>query len=392
MLVAVITVALFLVNAVFGGVKELHEVSKRSGDAVKSEPVDAAEGRSLTFLLLGTDSRLGQENLNIGGGDDESVRADTTIVVKIAPDRKSAIMASMPRDALVDIPSCPLSNGNTVPARRNAMFNSAFSYAAGANHNNLDDGIACAVRTFKSVTGIPLDGVVVADFAGFSRLVDTIGGVNVCLSEPFRPAAVGDFALPKGKSHLVGSEAIQFVRARKGVGDGSDTQRQVRQHYFLKNAWKRVEARGTLSNPIEAVKLLQSAKSMVQVSSSLADPSTLAGFAYHMSGLRPQNIISLRVPFEYAGPRVVLTDDAQNIWDLFKPSTGPMQMPSPEVPQGDVEEWRPATQDQPEPEGETTKPSSSTATPDSSVVPTQSGTLELSQEEQLGLLECSQDD
>ncbi|MBV7362972.1 LCP family protein [Actinomycetaceae bacterium TAE3-ERU4] len=396
---AISTSAAFLAHAVLGGIKVI-KIKDQTGGSVNSAPVDTSAGRSLTFLLLGTDSREGQQNLAIGGGDDQTVRADTTIVVKIAPDRKSAIMASMPRDALVNIPECTLSNGKTIAARRHSMFNSAFSYAAANSEEGVQDGVACAVKTFKSVTGIPLDGVVVADFAGFSKVVDAIGGVNVCLREPFKPHAVGDFALPAGKSHLNGMEAIQFVRARKGVGDGSDTQRQIRQHYFLKNAWKRVEAEGVLSDPIKALNLLQSVKSILRFSESISDPGTLVGLGYSMRHMKPSDIVSLRVPFEYAGPRVVLTEDAQEVWDKFLPTTladMKSQTPSPEP--GKPSESKP-TENPATPKQEDSKksaPASPQSTPSAEEPaikhddnPKINGSEEKSEEDTQGLLVCPQ--
>ncbi|WP_083563119.1 LCP family protein [Boudabousia liubingyangii] len=318
-LVAFVTVAAFVAHALTD-IREI-KIAKTAGKAVSQSIPDVEAGRSLTFLLVGTDAREGKENLEIGGGDDESARADTTIVVKISADRKRIYMASMPRDALVDIPECELSNGVVVPARRDAMFNTAFGFAWSNGDKSIADGVACAAKTFHEVTGIHLDGVVVADFAGFAKVVNAIGGVNVCLAEPFKPHSVGDFQLPAGESHLNGMEAIQFVRARKGVGDGSDTQRQVRQHYFLRNVWARVEAQGILSNPLKTLELINSVQDMLQFSESISSATTLGGLAYALRNLSMDDIISLRVPFEPEGNRVVLTSDAVKVWEQFMPTT-----------------------------------------------------------------------
>ncbi|WP_170299676.1 LCP family protein [Boudabousia tangfeifanii] len=384
-----------LSHRVAGGIRNIN-LTKAQSAGVSQELVDPSAGKSLTFLLVGVDSREGAENTAIGGGGDPGARSDTTIVVKIAADRKSALMASVPRDALVNIPECVTNDGKTVPARRHAMFNSAFAYAYEAGGEDVSDGIACTVATFKKLTDVPLDGVVVADFAGFEKVVNAIGGVNVCLADPFEPEYVNGFKLPAGKSHLNGTEAIQFVRARKGIGDGSDTQRQIRQQYFLRNAWHQLQESGILYNPGKAIGLLDSVKGMLQFSDSLADPMTLAGLGYSLRNMPMSAIESVHVPFHDEGPRVVFDADAEEAWKRFLPSTLESEQPSPEPGNN-----QPAPgNDAPAPNGEgTSTPEENQgeeAKPDENAGnnegPAPSPSPEISEQEkreqQLGLLQC----
>ncbi|MGH3417656.1 MAG: LCP family protein, partial [Actinocrinis sp.] len=60
----------------------------------------------LNLLLIGSDTRSGG-NIALGGGFAvDGARSDTTILLHVSGDRKHATGVSIPRDALVDVPSC----------------------------------------------------------------------------------------------------------------------------------------------------------------------------------------------------------------------------------------------------------------------------------------------
>jgi anionic cell wall polymer biosynthesis LytR-Cps2A-Psr (LCP) family protein len=75
------------------------------------------------ILLIGSDKRA-PKYVN---ADNAGQRSDTTILLHLAADRKSAVLVSIPRDTIVDIPSCKHRDGSVVPAQPATMFNSAFS-------------------------------------------------------------------------------------------------------------------------------------------------------------------------------------------------------------------------------------------------------------------------
>jgi LCP family protein required for cell wall assembly len=124
------------------------------------------------ILLIGSDSRSGDGNRKYGR-DSGTERSDTTILLHLGGDRRSATAVSLPRDLMVDVPSC---RGRT--ARRAepmfAMFNYAFQ----------SGGSACTIRTVEKLTNIRIDHHMVVDFHGFKDMVDAVDGVEVCLKEP----------------------------------------------------------------------------------------------------------------------------------------------------------------------------------------------------------------
>lgn len=93
--------------------------------------IDPNSGKPIEFVLIGQDSRDGEENQSVGGNFDDVVgnhQADTTMVAQISADRTKINLVSIPRDSLVDIPQCETTNG-TIPAQYNVMFNSIFANA-----------------------------------------------------------------------------------------------------------------------------------------------------------------------------------------------------------------------------------------------------------------------
>ncbi|WP_433464243.1 LCP family protein [Spirillospora sp. CA-128828] len=231
--VAVVTAAAILVPASF-----LHG---RDGRPATTKPTAPAAGRALNVLVIGTDAR--------GGG---LPRSDTLMLVHVPADRKNPLVVSVPRDLMVRIPAC-----SGVPSPREGLINSAFS--AG--------GAGCTLKTVESVTGVRVDQTVAIDFRGVVRVVDALGGVEVTLPRSVADPASG-LKLPAGRQRLDGRQSLAYVRARHGLGDGSDLDRIKRQHRFLASLARRArEVMG--GNPLAFAKLLAVAADSVKTTPSL---------------------------------------------------------------------------------------------------------------------------
>ncbi|MEU6590618.1 LCP family protein [Streptomyces sp. NPDC046881] len=231
------------------------------------------------ILLIGSDTRAGEGNRKYGR-DLGSERSDTTILLHLAADRRSATAVSLPRDLMVDIPDCRQEDG-----RRSdpvfAMFNHAFQVG----------GSACTIRTVEKLTGIRVDHHMVVDFSGFMEMVDAVDGVEVCLKEPVDDEAA-QLTLPAGKVTLDGEQALGFVRARKSLGDGSDTERMERQQRFLGALVNKVQSSDVLLNPVKLYPVLDAATSSLTTDPELA---SLRGLYQLVRGLR--DIPTERVQF-----------------------------------------------------------------------------------------------
>ncbi|MFE1884648.1 LCP family protein [Streptomyces diastatochromogenes] len=237
------------------------------------------------ILLIGSDTRAGDGNGQYGR-DLGSERSDTTILLHLAADRRSATAVSLPRDLMVDIPGCRRADGSrSEPVF--AMFNHAFQVG----------GSACTIRTVEKLTDIRIDHHVVVDFSGFKEMVDAVDGVQVCLKEPIDDKAA-QLKLPAGKVTLDGEQALGYVRARKSIGDGSDTERMERQQRFLGALVNKVQSSDVLLNPAKLYPVLDAATSSLTTDPELA---SLRGLYQLVRGLRnipTEHVQFLTVPRE----------------------------------------------------------------------------------------------
>src|SRR5262249_22917802 len=147
---------------------------------------------------------------------------DTALVIHIPEGRSRAVAVSIPRDTLVTRPECTKKDGSTLPSAKRVMFNSVYSLA----------GPACVVKTVEQMSGVRTDHFLEIDFARFKELVDAIGGVTVTVDQDIRDKSSG-LDLTAGTHELDGTQALQFVRTRHGIGDGSDLGRIGLQQQFL---------------------------------------------------------------------------------------------------------------------------------------------------------------
>ncbi|WP_314174534.1 LCP family protein [Streptomyces winkii] len=239
-------------------------------------------GEAENILLIGSDSRSGGNSAY--GRDGGGQRSDTAILLHISADRRSATGVSLPRDLMAEIPACTGRDGRRTHARF-AQFNTAFQTG----------GAACAIRTVETLADLRVDHHLVVDFTGFKSLVDTVGGVEVCL-----PGAVRDrdakLELPAGRQVLGGEDALGYVRARHGLGNGSDTDRMSRQQQFLGSLVKKVRSNGVLLNPAKLYPVLHSATSAVTADEGLDSLSELYELARGVRNVPEDQVRFLTVP------------------------------------------------------------------------------------------------
>ncbi|MDT6984300.1 LCP family protein [Streptomyces lusitanus] len=244
---------------------------------------------ALNILLIGSDSRAGAENRRYGR-DPGTERSDTVILLHLSAGRRNATAVSIPRDLMVDVPGCRRPDGKR-SAPMFTQFNAAFEVG----------GSACTIRTVEKLTDIRVDHHVVVDFEGFKEMVDAVDGVEVCLSAPIDDEDA-HLHLPAGRVTLDGEQALGYVRARKSLGDGSDTGRIERQQRFLGALVNKVRSNEILLNPVKLYPVLDAATSSLTTDPELA---SLRGLYELVRGLRDiptEGVQFLTVPREsYAG-------------------------------------------------------------------------------------------
>nr|WP_138903224.1 LCP family protein [Streptomyces albidochromogenes] len=235
------------------------------------------------ILLIGSDTRSGRGNDKYGP-DKGTQRSDTTILLHLAGDRKSATAVSLPRDLMVDIPSCRKPDGSRT-RKQFTQFNSAFE----------SGGTACTIRTVEKLTGVRVDHHMVVDFAGFKGMVDAVDGVEICLKEPIDDDDAL-LRLDKGRQKLNGEQALGFVRARKTIGDGSDTERMERQQRFLGALVNKVQSNGVLLNPTRLYPVLDAATKSLTTDSGLDSLKDLYNLVRGMRNIPTERVQFMTVP------------------------------------------------------------------------------------------------
>ncbi|MFD9326918.1 LCP family protein [Streptomyces sp. NPDC060065] len=266
---------------------------------------------SENILVLGSDTRSGSNEKLGGGTDDGSARSDTAMVVHVYEGHKSASVVSIPRDTLVERPSCTDANGVTHDAASEVMFNSAYSTG----------GAACAVKTVESMSGIRMDHYIEVDFSGFQKLIDDLGGVKITTTQDINDPD-SHLNLTAGTHTLNGEQALGLVRTRHGVGDGSDLGRIQLQQAFIKALMNQVKSIGLLTSPTKLLELADTATNAITTDSDLKSVNDLVSFAGGLKGISSSKMTMVTMPVQYdsANANRVLIDEAKDklVWDALK--------------------------------------------------------------------------
>ncbi|WP_369182040.1 LCP family protein [Streptomyces sp. Y1] len=293
------------------------------GDALSKDRPEAAapdaQGRTpVNVLLIGSDSR-GNGNSDLGGGGDGGARSDTAILLHVYADHKHAVGISIPRDSLVTLPPCKLPNGKWTKEQTNVMFNSAFSVGDTEQGNP-----ACTQNAVEKLTNLRVDHTIVVDFNGFASMTKAVGGVEVCLPNDIHEGDLnpnlghkGKLIFAKGKQKVEGQQALDYVRIRHGIGDGSDIGRTKRQQAFLSSLIKEVKSRGM--DPTTLLPLADAGTKSLTVDPDLGSAAKLISFAMSIKDVDLHDVKFLTAPWRYEGPRVALVHpDVDQLWAALK--------------------------------------------------------------------------
>jgi LCP family protein required for cell wall assembly len=249
--------------------------------------IGAIEG-GVNFLLVGSDSREGQDP--VFGEDDGAVLNDVNMIVHIAADHKSATVVSIPRDMVVPLADCP-DGGGGWQGPINAALN--------------DGGLACVVLTVEELTGLSIPYAAVVQFGGVIGLADALGGVEVCVAEEINDDFTQTY-LAAGNHTLSGIAALQFLRTRHGVGDGSDLSRISNQQVFLSALVRKLKSEGTLTNPVTLYNLAKAAVNNLTLSDSLNNIDTMVSIAMALRSIPLDRVVFVQYPGATGGEGIYL--------------------------------------------------------------------------------------
>lgn len=258
---AVLVVANLGVLAVLWAVRTGEEVlaSANTHEEV-SAALDPSSGEVLTFLIVGSDSREGLDDLTYFGPSGGN-RSDVIMLARLGDSGSEAQLLSIPRDLWVDI-----------PGHGDDKINAA--YALG--------GPSLIVQTIKENLQLEVNHYVEIDFVGFSDMIDELGGIEIEFSNPARDVKSG-LDVDAGTQTLDGDMALAYARSR--------TYQELRN-----GSWVSVDA-NDIGRTQRQQTVIKAIVSELKNPSSIAEAGDIAGaMARHMtidSGLATSSVASL---------------------------------------------------------------------------------------------------
>jgi len=211
---------------------------------------------AVNYLLVGSDTREGLTKAELKALRVGSVataagkRSDTMLLVHISKARDKAVIISIPRDSFALIPKHANASGKIIPAVH-SKINSSFNWG----------GAPLLIQTLEEMTQLKIDHYIEMNFVGFARIVDSLGGIEVCTKRDIDDPK-SHLVLKAGVHTLNGIEALKYVRTREFDGMG-DLGRMQRQQAFMSSILKKATSAGVLLNPITMTSFINSSLSAV---------------------------------------------------------------------------------------------------------------------------------
>ncbi|HRQ01082.1 MAG TPA: LCP family protein [Terrimesophilobacter sp.] len=196
---------------------------------------------------------------------------------------------SFPRDLVVPIPACPHPNGGNYSSMTGQPINVTLSYG----------GLPCTVLTVERLTGLDVQFAGLVTFNGVANLATAVGGVPVCVDGPIRDPEAGLYLPGAGEYSLEGSDALAFLRSRKGVGDGSDLGRISSQQVYMSSLVRTLKADGTLNDVGKLYNIANVAVSNMTLSAGLANVNTMVAMAQVLKNLPLERVMFVQYPTAY---------------------------------------------------------------------------------------------
>ena len=233
---------------------------------------DAATTGPLNILVAGVDQRAGlthHQEVMLHVGNDTSFNSDTLMVMHVSADRSRVTVVSIPRDSWVDIPGHGMSKINA-------------AYGLG--------GPKLMVQTVEQATGLTINHYVEVNFLGFVKIIDALGGVNICLPQPVDDTYSG-LKLSAGTHRVDGITALAYARDRHSFAT-SDLARIQDQQKLMSTALSEAIHSGLLANPVKLSSFVGAAVSALTVDQGL----NVSALADQLRGVSLQDVRFTTVP------------------------------------------------------------------------------------------------
>ena len=179
--------------------------------------------KPFNVLISGSDTR---------GGFDENGRSDVIMIATVNPKTHTILLISVPRDFYVTT-ACDAGDG----CMQGALDKITHTGIHGTNTTK---------RTVEQLLGIEINYTFKVGFDTVTKLVDTLGGVDVYV-EPGYAVHTTALNVNEGVNHLYGEEALEYARERYAYTEG-DRQRTKNQQQVLMGIVKEVTKPSVITN------------------------------------------------------------------------------------------------------------------------------------------------
>jgi anionic cell wall polymer biosynthesis LytR-Cps2A-Psr (LCP) family protein len=146
------------------------------------------------------------------------------------------------------------------------------------------------------MSDLRIDHYVELNFVGFVRMVDALGGVEICTKKDINDPK-SHLTLPAGTHVLDGIDSLKFVRTRVFDGLG-DLGRMKRQQEFAGAMLRKATSAGVLLNPVKMVDFINSALDSVVTDEGLSQGDLLT-LGKQLRNLSASNVRTLTIPLKY---------------------------------------------------------------------------------------------
>lgn len=339
---------LLLLVLILGGIfsYKLWQIKKKVFVSASTDSITAHLQNKTPFSVL---------LLGYGGGDHDGANlTDSMIVARVDPGSKKVALISIPRDIWIKIPT-NLSGGS------HWKINAAFQIGLDdTDYSKKEDrfkgpagGGNLAKYIVEQVVGFPIDRFVALDFNGFSKTIDSLGGVDVKVEKSFDdyqypvsgkeddlcghnrsemeslltqaanfsvndvfPCRFQHIHFDEGVSHLSGEAALQFVRSRHSLQDGTDFGRSTRQRNLLAAVKEKVFAIGFIPGVLPFIDSLKDDASTDFSISEIKDLLSEAGQFkdYQVANIALSNENVLKDSVSEDGQEILIPDAGVDQW------------------------------------------------------------------------------
>jgi LCP family protein required for cell wall assembly len=251
--------------------------------------IGAIEG-GVNLLVTGTDECLPEFAAYFGdrctGADSEGELNDVNLLVHISDAPRRVTVVSFPRDLMTSVPSCTNVDGSETSGSDYQQINSVY----------MDGGPNCVAKTVSQLSGMNIPFAAKVNFGGVINITDALGGVEVCIGN----GGIRDYNTaidwPAGPRVVQGIEALQFLRTRYGLQNGSDLARISNQQQYMSRLARKLVSEEVLTNPATLLKLATTAVDNVTASRSLTNPLTLVQVALAVKSVPFEEIVFVQYP------------------------------------------------------------------------------------------------